>query len=219
MYDTRKIAIIDDHVLFRKGLMALINMFPGHTVIMDSSNGKEFTERIREEDLPDIILMDINMPEMDGYATTEWLKEKYPQIKVLALSTMEAETAIIKMIKSGAKGYVLKDADPEELKLAFDEVLSRGYFYNDIVSRKILNAVTQLIDPGNTTGTFVKLTDREITFLKFCCSELTYKEIADKMILSVRTIEGYRDSLCEKLDVKTRVGLAMYAVKNGIAVL
>ncbi len=217
MNETRYVAIVDDHTMFRKGLAALINFFPNYKVSMDASNGKDFIGQLQSTQLPDIVLMDINMPEMDGYATTEWLRDNHPEVKTLALSTMDSETAIIKMIKSGAKGYILKDAEPSELKLAFDEVMSRGYFYNDLVSRKVLNVVSQLVDPKKTTATFANLTLREIEFLKFACTEMTYKEIADKMHLSVRTVEGYRDSLCEKLDIKTRVGLVMYAIKNGIA--
>ena len=217
MNDTRYVAIVDDHTMFRKGLAALINFFPNYKVSMDASNGNDFIEQLQSAQLPDIVLMDINMPEMDGYATTEWLRDNHPEVKTLALSTMDSETAIIKMIKSGAKGYVLKDAEPSELKLAFDEVMSRGYFYNDLVSRKVLNAVSQLVDPKKATATFANLTPRELEFLKFACTEMTYKEIADKMHLSVRTVEGYRDSLCDKLDIKTRVGLVIYAIKNGIA--
>jgi DNA-binding NarL/FixJ family response regulator len=142
----RNVAIVDDHTMFRKGLAALINFFPNYKVSLDASNGKDFIRQLHSAQLPDIVLMDINMPEMDGYATTMWLRENHPEIKTLALSTMDSETAIIKMIKSGAKGYVLKDAEPSELKLAFDEVMSRGYFYNELVSRKVLNAVSQLID-------------------------------------------------------------------------
>lgn len=213
----RNVAIVDDHTMFRKGLAALINLFPNYKVSLDASNGKDFIRQLQSAQLPDIVLMDINMPEMDGYATTRWLRENHPEVKTLALSTMDSETAIIKMIKSGAKGYVLKDAEPSELKLAFDEVMSRGYFYNELVSRKVLNAVSQLIEPKSTTATFANLTPREIEFLKYTCTEMTYKEIADKMSLSVRTVEGYRDSLCEKLELKTRVGLVMYAIKNGIA--
>ena len=103
-----------------------------------------------------------------------------------------------------------------ELKLAFDEIMTRGYFYNETITRKVMQAVNQLVDKQNKTGTFISLTDREIEFLKFSCTELSYKEIAEKMFVSARTVEGYRDTLCEKLELKTRVGLAMYAVKNGI---
>ncbi len=219
MTNKRYIAIADDHAMFRKGLVVLINLFPGYEVLLDAANGKELIDCIDPDHLPDIVLMDINMPVMDGYSATEWLHTHYPEVKVLALSTMDAETAIIKMVKSGAKGYVLKDADTEELKLAFDEVMSRGYFYNEVITRKVMQAVGQLTDAKNKTGTFVNLSEREIEFLKFTCTELTYKEIADKLKVSVRTVEGYRDTLCEKLELKTRVGLAMYAVKNGLASL
>jgi DNA-binding NarL/FixJ family response regulator len=216
MTDTKYIAIVDDHTMFRKGLASLINFFPNYKVLFDVGNGKEFIDQLDKNQLPAIALLDIVMPEMDGYATAEWIRDNYPDIKILALSTMDSETAIIRMIKSGARGYVLKDADPSELKLAFDDVLSRGYFYNDLVSRKVLGAVHQLTE-SKSTSTFANLNAREIEFLKYACTEMTYKEIAEKMFLSVRTVEGYRDTLCEKLELKTRIGLAMYAVKNRIA--
>lgn len=219
MPDTKYIAIVDDHAMFRKGLVVLINLFPNYEVMFDASNGKELMAQLDPKKLPDIVLLDINMPEMDGYATAEWLRSNYPEIKILALSTMDAETAIIKMIRNGAKGYVLKDAEPAELKLAFDEVLRRGYFYNELVTRKVMNAVRDLTEPKNNTMLFAKLTEREIEFLKYSCTELAYKEIADKMFVSVRTVEGYRDALCEKLDLKTRVGLAMYAIRNNLVKL
>jgi DNA-binding NarL/FixJ family response regulator len=214
MSETKYIAIVDDHTMFRKGLMALVNLFPNYEILFDASNGKDFIAQLNPKKLPDIVLLDITMPEMDGYLTAEWLHNNYPDIKILALSTMDSEAAIIKMIKSGAKGYVLKDAEPDELKLAFDEVMSQGYFYNELVTRKVLKGVGQLVDSKNPTSIFVKLTDRETEFLKYACTEMTYKEIADKMFVSVRTVEGYRDALCEKLDLKSRVGLAMYAIKN-----
>jgi DNA-binding NarL/FixJ family response regulator len=217
MSDVKYIAIVDDHTMFRKGLASLINFFPNYKVLFDVGNGKEFINQLKKTQLPDIALLDITMPEMDGYATAEWTRDNHPEIKILALSTMDSETAIIKMIKNGARGYVLKDAEPSELKLAFDEVISLGYFYNDLVTRKVLSAVHQIVETNKPTGTFANLTTREIEFLKYVCTEMTYKEIADKMFVSVRTVEGYRESLCEKLGLKTRVGLAMYAIKNGIA--
>lgn len=219
MTNNKYIAIADDHAMFRQGLVVLINLFPGYEVLFDVANGRELIEKIDAGHLPDIVLMDINMPVMDGYAATEWLQHNHPGVKVLALSTMDSETAIIKMVKSGAKGYVLKDADSDELRLAFDEVITRDFFYNETITRKVLKAVTQITDPKNATGTFMRLTDRELDFLKLACTELAYKEIAEKMFVSVRTVEGYRESLCEKLQLKTRVGLAMYAVKNGLAAL
>jgi DNA-binding NarL/FixJ family response regulator len=192
-------------------------MFAHYQVIYDAANGKDFIGQLDPKKLPDIILMDINMPIMDGYATTSWIKTNFPQITILALSTMDTESAIIRMIKCGAKGYILKDAEPDELRYAFDEVLSRGYFYNDLITRKIMNSITDITEPESTINIFAKLNQREIEFLSLCCSELTYKEIADQMFVSVRTVEGYRDALCDKLKLKTRVGLAMYAIKNNLA--
>jgi len=216
MTEIKTIGIVDDHALFRKGLTVLINLLPHYSVVLGAAHGQDLIVQLEKQAAPDIILMDIVMPVMDGYAATEWLNENHPDTKVLALSTMDAETAIIKMIKSGAKGYILKDAEPEELKLAFDEVLARGYFYNDFVTRKVLHSISQLFERKNPTAVFANLNEREIEFLKYACTELTYKEIADRMCLSMRTVEGYRDALCEKLNLKTRVGLAVYAIRNNL---
>jgi DNA-binding NarL/FixJ family response regulator len=214
MPDTKYIAIVDDHVLLRKGLILLINMFPSYKVLFEASNGKDFIGKINSDNLPDIVLLDIRMPEMDGYETAEYLRTNYPAVKVLALSTLDSESAIIKMIRHGAKGYVLKDAEPSELKRAFDEVMTLGYFYNELVTRKVMRSINDLIDEKNSLSTFAKLTDRELQFLKLACSEKTYQEIAKEMFVSERTVDGYRDALFRKLDLSTRVGLVMYAIKN-----
>lgn len=209
------IALVDDHILFRKGLAALISYFPSYKILFEAANGKDFIRQLKIYEVPDIVLLDINMPEMDGYSTANWLRINYPAVNVLALSTMDAEAAIIKMITNGAKGYVLKDAEPEELKLAFDEVISKGYFYNDLVTRKVMQSLNSLSSNSDVSG-FVKLSEREMEFLKYTCTEKTYNEIAAEMFVSPRTIDGYRNSLCEKLHLKSRTGLALYAVKNGI---
>lgn len=214
--DTHTIAIIDDHTMFRKGLCELINLFPRYSVMMDASNGKDLIRQLQPDRLPDILLLDIAMPEMDGYHTAAWAQANYPDIRILALSTMESEGAIIKMIQSGAKGYLLKDAEPAELKRAFDEVMSLGFYYNDQVSRKIVQSVNDLADERSPIHTLVKLSERESEFLKLACSEKTYSQIAKEMFVSERTVDGYRDSLFRKLNIGTRVGLALYAVKNGL---
>jgi DNA-binding NarL/FixJ family response regulator len=125
----------------------------------------------------------------------------------------------IVFIKNGAKGYVLKDAEPAELKQAFDEVLSRGYYYNDLISRKIIQSVNLLMDDKNNLGTFARLSDRELAFMQLACSEKTYADIAKEMFVSERTVDGYREALFKKLDISSRVGLVMYAIKNGIVKL
>jgi DNA-binding NarL/FixJ family response regulator len=219
MLDKHNIAVVDDHTLFRKGLISLINVFPNFEVILEASNGKDFIERLNPEQLPEIVLMDISMPEMDGYATCEWLKSHYPAIKVLALSTMDAETAIIKMIRSGAKGYIVKDADLSELKLAFSELLSIGFFYNELVSRKVIHSISRIVEDNDAVTALQNLSDNELTFLRLSCSEKTYQEIANEMFKSEKTIDGYRAELFKKLNVSSRVGMVMYAIKNGIVQL
>ena len=212
MRDTRYIAIVDDHTMFRKGLAVLINLFPSYHVMLDVANGKEFTEQLFPSQLPDIVLLDIRMPVMDGYATAAWLRSHYPEIRVMALSTMDSDMAIIKMIHQGARGYILKDADPKELQLAFDEIIDKGYYYNEILTRKVMQSIYQGgADSGNG---FPKLTDRELEFLQHACSEKNYQQIAREMFLSERTVDGYRESLFKKFNVSNRVGLVLYAIKN-----
>jgi DNA-binding NarL/FixJ family response regulator len=205
--------------MFRKGLVSLINLFPGYQVTLEAANGQDLIKQLQPSKLPDILLLDIVMPEMDGYSTAKWVRLNYPEIRILALSTMEGENAIIKMIRNGARGYVLKDSEPAELKRAFDDVLSLGYFFNDLMSRKVLQNVHLLGDDSEDAGVFSKLTENELTFLKLACSERTYIEIAKEMYLSERTIDGYRDAIFRKLNVTTRVGMVLYAVKNGLVKL
>ncbi|HEX8334405.1 MAG TPA: response regulator transcription factor [Segetibacter sp.] len=216
MSNTRYIAIADDHSLFRKGLISLIDFFPDYEILFDAANGDEFIKMLKPSSLPDIALLDINMPVMDGYRTAEWLRVNYPKVNVLALSTMEDETSIIKMIKHGAKGYVLKDAEPAELKLAFDEILTKGFFYNDLLTKKVMQTINLLTDQKSEMHTLLSLSSKEIEFLKLACTEKNYHEIANEMFLSHRTIDGYRNTLFKKLNVTTRVGLVMYAVRNKI---
>ncbi len=209
------IVLVDDHSLLRIGLAQLVQSL-GFTVIFEADDGKEFIERLQATALPDVVLMDINMPVMDGFETTQWLKQNHPDIKVLALSMYDNENSIIRMLKCGAKGYILKDSEPAELKTAIEDVVNKGYYYSDLVSGKLIHAINKIEDEGSTVNTLVNLNERETDFLKYACTEMTYKEIADKMFVSPRTIDGYRDGLFEKLHVKTRVGLVMYAIKNGI---
>lgn len=208
------IVLTDDHVLLRNGLAGLIRSL-GHTVLFEADNGNDFMKKLAASDIPDIVLMDINMPEMDGFETTDWLKRHFPKVHVIALSMYDDEKSIIRMLKCGAKGYILKDSDPEELRAAIDSVMSKGFHYSDLVSGKLVYAITHL-DQDNGLKTLISLNDREIEFLKNTCTELTYKEIAERMCVSPRTVDGYRDILFEKLNVKTRVGLVMYSIKNGI---
>lgn len=204
-----QIALVDDHVLLRAGLAGLIQSFADCSVLFEADNGKDFIQKIKKQGVPDVVLMDINMPEMDGHETTCWLMDHYPQVKVLALSMYNNEAAIIKMLRAGVKGYVLKDSEPAELKQAIRAVMQVGFHYTETVTGKLISIVSR-------QDKEVDLNEREVEFLRLACSEMTYKEIADRMNKGVRTIDGYRDALFEKLDVKTRVGLVLYTLKSGI---
>ena len=207
-----KVVLVDDHILLRNGLKGLIDSFNNCTVLYEANNGRDFINKLKAEQIPDIVLMDINMPEMDGYETTLWVKNNHPEIKVLALSMYDNENAIIRMLRAGVKGYILKDCDPSELEYAINSIMTSGFYYTENVTGKLVSLVSKKDSDD-------ELNEREITFLKLVCSELTYKEIADKMYKGVRTIDGYRDALFEKLNVKTRIGLVLYAIKNGIVSL
>lgn len=210
-----KVVLVDDHSLLRMGLSSLVES-QGHSVLFEADNGKEFLEKLDAANLPHIVLMDINMPEMDGFETTLWLKQNHPEVKVLALSMYDNETSIIRMLKCGARGYILKDSEPSELRTAMNDIMAKGFYYSDLVSGKLMHAISSIDDETDGLKNLVPLNERETDFLKYACTEMTYKEIADKMYVSPRTIDGYRDALFEKLKLKTRVGLVMYAIKHGI---
>jgi len=216
MNDKVKIVLLDDHVLLTNGLASLGTSL-GYAVMYECSNGKELIEKLGKSDTPDLILMDINMPEMDGFDTTLWLKRHHPHLNVLALSMYDNESSIIRMIKNGARGYILKDTDPAELKQAISSVVSKGFYYSDLVSGRLVRAIRDDEDDEyDNNKAVLGLNEKEIEFLKYAATELTYKEIAQQMHLSPRTIDGYRDQLFQKLNVVSRVGLVLFAVKNGI---
>ena len=209
-----KIIIVDDHKLFRKGMVGLINNFKNYKVVCEANNGEELTRQISASIRPDIIILDINMPVMDGYETALWLKKNFPKVKILALSMNDSEESIIKMLRAGANGYILKDAEPHELENALTEVMQKGFYHSDMVSGVLINSMHKGSDITSMNQDSIQLNDREIEFLKLACTELTYKEIADKMFVAPRTVDGYRETLFEKLDVKNRVGLVLYAIKH-----
>ena len=213
---TRKIqvGIVDDHSLLRKALAKLIGSFENYTVLFEGDNGKDLKTKITPQSvIPDIILLDVNMPDMDGYETVRWIHKTYPQIKVLALSMFSDENTIIRMLRLGAKGYILKNIEPEELKQALDSIMQKDFYLSEYISEKIISGLHK--DLGNPEDPIV-LNDKEKEFLRLVCSELSYKDIADKMFISPRTVDNYRNTLFEKLKVRTRVGLVMFAIKNSL---
>jgi two-component system invasion response regulator UvrY len=209
------IALVDDHVLMRNGLATLLQDL-GYTVAFEASNGQQFIQKIGAHALPQVVLMDINMPVMDGFATTQWIKQHHPSVKVLALSMLDDEAAVVKMIRKGAKGFILKDCEPDELEAAIQSVLQKDFYLSEVATGKLVQALSRGEAVTPTEEPFVLLSDKEVQFLHHICTDLSYKEIATQMGVSPRTVDGYRDALYEKLDVKTRVALALFAVKKGI---
>lgn len=212
-----KVVLVEDHTLLRKGLVAMVNSFEDYEVLFEVGNGKEMIDKLDPGNLPDLVLMDVNMPEMDGYSSTSWLKRNYPDVKALALSMYDTENAIIRMFKAGVRGYIMKYCEPADLKLAMDAVMEKGYYYSEMITGRLIHTINRYDDAMEGTINPVSvLNDRELEFLRYACTELTYKEIASKMYLSPRTIDGYRDSLFDKLRAKTRIGLVTFAYQNGI---
>ena len=210
------IALIDDHVLLRNGLASIVRSFDGYSVLLEADNGKEFIQQLKTSQAPDIVLLDINMPEMNGIETAMWMKENLSAAKILVLSVMDTDTVIISMLKHGARGYILKDSKPAIFKQALDSIRDSGFYMNELVSNKMLNYVTNEEDKIKKAHLISQLTENEITFLTLSCTEMTYKEIAEKMKVSPRTIDGYRDHLLKKLNVQSRVGLVIFAIKYGL---
>jgi DNA-binding NarL/FixJ family response regulator len=209
------IAIIDDHILIAKALTGIIENFKQFNVLYECENGKALQEKfLIKNNVPDIVLLDISMPIMDGFETATWLKETHPEVLVMALSMQDDEQSLIKMIKCGAKGYLLKNVHPTELEKALDALVKNGSYFPDWATSKVFMSLT---NDNTATKNNIQITAREKEFLQYSITEMSYKEIAEKMFCSPRTVESYRDALFEKLDLKTRVGLAVYAMKNGFA--
>ena len=210
--------MVDDHVMLRNGLAILLAGI-GFDVLFEANNGEECAGYIKAGRIPQVILMDINMPVKDGFETTLWIKQNFPEIKVLALTMVDDDNAVIRMLKNGAIGYLLKESGPVELKAAIHAAAEKGFYYSEMVTGRLVHSIRGGDEGNNNSSLTLHLTGKEIEFLKLACSELTYKEIADKMNVSPRTIDSYRDHLFEKLELKTRTGLALYAIKSGIVIL
>jgi DNA-binding NarL/FixJ family response regulator len=206
------VVVVDDHTLLSQAIGQMVDSFDQFHVLYTCQNGKELTEKFSAspKNIPDVVLMDINMPIMNGIETTEWVTEHHPTVNVMALSVEDADRTILQMLKAGAVGYLLKDTEKKVLEHALTEVVESGFFH----TKNVTNLLLQSISGSGKRS--VEFKENELTFMKLACTELTYKEIADRMCLSPKTIDGYRDVLFTKLNVKNRVGLVMYAIKNKI---
>ncbi len=213
MTEKISIVIVDDHTLFRSGVANLLSEFEEIDVLFAASSGKDLQQKLSADNLPDIILMDITMPIMDGYEATKWVTSLYPKICVLALSMFDDEKSIINMLRAGACGYLLKESNASDLLEAIKITKEKGLFINENVSGRMLMSLRSEAKLGVTEA---KPSQREMEFLQYCSTELTYKEIADKMNVSPRTVDSYRESLFTKLNIKSRTGLVVYGIKNSL---
>lgn len=205
------VAIVDDHLLFTGALADMVNQLNGYNVCFRAENGKDFIEKIQSKQYenPNIVLLDLNMPLMDGFETLNWIKNNNLDFKILVLSMNDDEQGIVKSLRLGANGYLLKNVSPATLESAMDSIIKDGFYHNDLISNALLHSMK-----NQETTILDELKVNELTFLKLACTDKTYKEIAAEMNLSHKTIDGYRQSLFEKLNVKSRIGLVLFAMQH-----
>lgn len=209
-----KIAVADDHSLLRESLSAIIDTWENCKVVIQAANGRQLLEKISVKNLPTLALIDLSMPVMNGYETIKAVKEKFPEIKLMAISLYNSEEMILQLIKCGADGFVNKNDDIPHFKKAITEMMHTGYFFSDHVASKMIKKALR-------TGTITiknDLSENELIFLKHLCSDKTYKEIAHEMGLAERQAEYMRVGLFEKFGAKSRTGLAVTAMNKGLTV-
>jgi two-component system, NarL family, invasion response regulator UvrY len=211
---TIKIALVDDHSLLRGALASAINKTGNLSVVIEAGNGNELISKIGSGIKPDVILLDLNMPAFDGYESARWLQQNEPDIHVLMLTMYDTEPTMIRLLQAGVKGFLRKDIDIGELRFAINSVMRSGFYYTNNTTGRLIN----LFRKSQEHSILMKsmLNETEIKFLRWACTDLTYKEIAKEMQLNVRAIDNLRDNLFGKLEVKNRVGLVMYSVRHGI---
>jgi len=210
-----KVVLADDHILLRDALANMVENMSGFAVIYTASNGEDLKAQIVAKGAPDLLILDLNMPKMDGFETAQWLNKSYPEVKILVLTMYDSEVTLIRLLQSGVRGFLKKDSHPNELSFAIKNVVENGYYYSSNASNQLANLFTNKHNQKETLEKVI-LNEREIEFLKLSCSEMTYKEIAQKMGMNPRSLENYRESMFSKLNIKSRVGLALYAVKHGL---
>ena len=205
------VVVVDDHNLLSQAIGGLVEGFEEFSVLYTCKNGQELLDKINDtKKIPDIVLMDVNMPILNGIETTQQLYKDYPDIKVLALSIEEDEKTILKMLRAGAKGYLMKDVKKSELEKALLEVMEKGFYHTNTVTKVLVDSLS------DSEENKIVFKEREMIFIKYACTEMTYRELAEKMFLSTKTVEGYRDAVFEKLKLRNRTGLVIYAIKNKI---
>ena len=213
--DVIKVAIADDHKIFRKGVILSLRPFTNIKFVLEAENGQELLNGIAAAE-PEVVLMDLRMPQKDGMETTKALSKQYPHIHVIVLSMYEDDRFVSHMMENGANGYLLKNAEPQEIRRAIMDVYEKGYYLNNFVNRILLKKshAKQKVIPSLTNE--ITLSDKERDVLKYICMEFTAQEIAQKMEISPRTVEAIKDRLMERFGSKNTAGLVFFAVKNNL---
>lgn len=212
---TIKVAIADDHQIFRKGVILSLRPFANLKFVLEAENGDELLQGLAEAQ-PDVILMDLRMPNKDGIETTKIISKTYPHIHIIVLTMFEDERFVTHLMENGANGYLLKSAEPGEIKKAIMEVMARGYYLNNFVNRILLKKSHNRTKTIPTLNNEIVINDKEKQVIRLLCMEYTAQEIAKEMDISPRTVEAIKDRLMERFGVKNSVGLVFYAMKNSL---
>jgi len=214
------VAIADDHKIFRKGVILSLRPYTNINFVLEADNGQQLLEGLQDllgtENQPDVVLMDLRMPMKDGIETTKVVAKQFPNIHIIALTMFEDERFVSHMMEIGANGYLLKSADPAEIKRAIMEVMSKGYYLNNFVNRILLKKSHSKTKSIPSLNSEITLNERERDVIKYICMEFTAQEIAQKLEVSPRTVEAIKDRLMERFGAKNTAGLVFFAVKNNL---
>ncbi|ESU28698.1 hypothetical protein FLJC2902T_12890 [Flavobacterium limnosediminis JC2902] len=211
-----RIGLVDDHRLFRKSLALLIDSIEGAEVVLQAGNGKDLCEELESTSL-DLVLLDIQMPEMDGFETCKLLRKNYPDIKILIISQLTTKESIYKVMELGANGFFSKDAEPEKLEKAIQSIKEKEYFFDDDLASVIREAILwEKRMPASRLTAAVSISHREMEIIRLACKELSSGEIADKLCINVRTVETHRKRIMEKTNSKNFIGVILFVLRNGL---
>jgi two-component system invasion response regulator UvrY len=219
-----KIGIVDDHNLFRKGLIKLIELADkeNYLIVLEAESGKDMIKKLDSKALPDILILDIDMADMDGFETMLWLKHNQPKISVLVVSMVETDEAISRMMRLGVKGYLSKDIEVEDIHHALQAISNKGFYYTDFLTGKLIESLQSTevgsaeIAASGESDLSTQINENEYKFIRLACTDLTYEQIANKMYLSPKTIDGYRAAIFNRFSIRNRPGLILFALKNNI---
>lgn len=213
-----KLALVDDHNLFRRGIASILGQVADFELVLEASNGQEFIDKIPRR-VPDVVLLDLQMPVLDGTATADYLREHYPLIKIIVLTMHDEDRMVLHLLEKGVSGYLLKDSDPDEVEKAIRKVMDEGVYLNEFVSRAMLRKMTNktnTLKQSTLYNSKILLSEREKEVLKLICEGMSTAEISDKIFLSPRTVEGHRLRILEKTGTKNTAGMVAYAFKNDL---